>query len=163
MRMSTDTKALADISRKLKNSPDLVKSFVPVFKQATNEYKAVAFQQAPRSKGIENGQLAESIAVRFGKAENLEATVGILDKSCPYAKFVYFGTRDSAKPIRPKTKKALFFQPKGGGDFIFRGSAKHKGQRANPFLMLSWDSNYGNFVKTLGDGFKMLLEKEIET
>lgn len=158
MRMATDTQALEAIARRLKDDDHLQKQMTPIFQDAVQEFKAVAFQQAPRSK-FQGGQLAESIAIKYN-ANPLIASVGILDKTCPYAKYVYFGTRDSAKPILPKVKKALFFAPGGTGDKIFRGSAKHKGQRANPFLMKSWDSNYPEFVKTLGDGMETILNED---
>lgn len=155
MRMATDTQALEAIARRLKDDEHLQEKMTPIFQDAVQEFKAVAFQQAP-SQG---GQLAESIAIRYEQNE-FRASVGILDKTCPYAKYVYFGTRDSAKPILPKVKKALFFAPGGSGDKIFRVSAKHKGQRANPFLMNSWDSNYPEFVKTLGDGMETILNED---
>lgn len=159
MRMEADTKALESIARKLNNTPHLRNAMVPVFRDAVMDYKAIAFSQAPEGKFL-GGTLAKSIAIQYDSTDQLKATVGILDKACPYAKFVYFGTKDSAKPILPKTKKALFFAPGGSGDKIFRGSAKHKGQKANPFLKISWDNNYPKFVKTLGEGLEMILEEE---
>jgi hypothetical protein len=60
----------------------------------------------------------------------------------------------------PKEKKALFFQPNGASGFIFRTSAKHKGQKANPFLLNTWNRNYPDFVKLLNEGLTEIIEME---
>jgi HK97 gp10 family phage protein len=156
VRVDIDSSELVSIAHKLKDKPLFQKAMEPVFHDAIMDYKALAFSDAPNDKG----QLARSIHQMFYGENRLNAEVGILDRSCPYAKFVYFGTKDSPNPILPKVKKALFFEPKGGGGFIFRGSAKHKGQKANPFLLNTWNRNYPEFVRTLNEGLTEIIEME---
>jgi HK97 gp10 family phage protein len=156
VKIDIDAKTLDSIAQRLKDKPLFQKAMSPVFHDAVMDYKALAFSDAPNK----TGQLARSIATMFYGENRLNADVGILDRSCPYAKFVYFGTKDSPNPILPKVKKALFFQPSGGGGKIFRGSAKHKEQKANPFLLNTWNRNTPEFVKTLEDGLEDTINME---
>jgi HK97 gp10 family phage protein len=164
VRVDIDSSELVSIAHKLKDKPLFQKAMEPVFHDAIMDYKALAFSDAPNDKG----QLARSIHQMFYGENKLNAEVGILDRSCPYAKFVYFGTKDSPNPIRPKNInpktgkifRSLFFEPVKNGGFIFRGSAKHKGQKANPFLLNTWNRNYPEFVKTLNEGLTEIIEME---
>lgn len=164
MQVDIDSSELISIAHKLKDKPLFQKAMEPVFFGAISEYRSLAFSDAPN----DTGQLSKSIATYFYGENRLNAEVGILDRSCPYAKFVYFGIKDSPNPIRPKNTnpktgkvfRSLFFEPKGGGGYIFRGSAKHKGQKANPFLLNTWNRNYPDFVKLLNEGLTEIIEME---
>jgi len=166
VKVEVDTKALDSIAQRLKDKPLFQKAMEPVFKQAVYEYKALAFSDAPNK----TGKMANSIEVVFTGDPKLNADVGILKDGgflgmkkptvWVYSQYVYFGTKSSEKPIMPTERKCLFFEPSGGGGKIFRGSAKHKGQSANPFLHKTYQRNLPEMIKTLEDGLEEIINME---
>jgi len=57
---------------------------------------------------------------------------GLLISMAEYGELVEFGTPPHI--IKPQSKQALKFKPKGSKDFIFAKEVRHPGTRPNPFI-----------------------------
>jgi phage gpG-like protein len=151
MKLSADTSELIGIAKRLRGI-DFSKEFKPYFRESAELMNELAFAEAPNVKG----QLARSITIKY--PSDLSAVIGSDDSVCPYAKFVYNGTK--AHTIRPRVKKALAFVPKGSFDGIVRGSVKILAIPANPYLLKTFKKHEKEFISDLQNGLKKVIEKE---
>lgn len=86
---------------------------------------------------VDTGRLRSSIKVKpYGE--------GLIIWMADYGKFVEFGTPPHI--IKPKTKEALRFKPKGEKNFVFAKSVKHPGTRPNPFIRTAINTKLRNII-----------------
>lgn len=150
MKISADISGLEKIAQGLKSSTYIRREVSPHFKQMSADLFAYAISEAPRDRG----QLKDSIELKFQGL--LTSTIGTDDAKCPYAKFVYMGTRDH--DIRPVNKKSLAFFPSGSMDRIMRKGVHVRGIKPNPYLWRSYIYHEKELVSNLEQGFKEVLE-----
>ena len=148
MKITTDISGLDRIASGLRNSARIRKEFSPYFKQASSDLFAFSIAEAPNDKG----QLAQSIELRFDGL--LTSFIGTADSKCPYAKFVYMGTK--AHKIGTKNKKSLRFYT--GGSFVFRNNVNHPGTKPNPYLLKTYELHENETIDILELGAKNILE-----
>lgn len=150
MKINAEIRGLEKIAQGLKNSTYIRREVSPHFKQMSADLFAFSISEAPRDRG----QLKDSIELKFQGL--LKSTIGTDDAKCPYAKFVYMGTRDHE--FGPLNKKALAFFPKGSMDRIVRKGVHVRGIKPNPYLWRSYIYHERELVSNFEQGLKEVLE-----
>lgn len=174
MKLSADTSELIEIAKRLRGI-DFSKEFKPYFRESAELMNELAFAEAPNDKG----QLARSIVIKY--PSDLSAVIGSDDSVCPYAKFVYLGTKAhtihaSKRVIFKRVTTNLFgkgtvtynrryysslaFVPKGSFDSVMRGSVNIPAIPANPYLLKTFKKHEKEFISDLQNSLKKVLEKE---
>lgn len=148
MKIKTDVSGLSRIANGLKSDAKIRKEFSPHFKQMSSDYFGFSIAEAPNDKG----QLAQSIELKFDGL--LTSRIGTDNAKCPYAKFVYLGTK--AHKISAKNKKSLRFST--GSNFVFRFSVNHPGTKPNPYLLNTYLKHEKELIETLENGAKIVIE-----
>jgi hypothetical protein len=174
MRVNLDYSDLEVLAKRLGDGSEFRKEFSIEFKNLGRKFNADSIPFVP----VQTGDLLRS--VRYIE-KDLSFTLGINESKCPYAKFVYFGTKphkiEAERRIIFKRvtsnlfgkgmvtynrtyQSSLAFVPSGGSDFVFRGSVNHPGTKANPFFLKAWNASKDQFTKDLSKAITEIIIAE---
>lgn len=126
--------------RKKLQTPGLTEALVPGFKEAMTTATRRILQEVPHGR---SGQLQDATDVDF--TGPLSASISTDDARCPYAKYVYTGTR--AHTVHPVRAKAL--QWFVGGQVRYAYSAVIPAQKPRPYLETGWAKHQGEFIEQM--------------
>jgi len=149
MRVNLDYSDLEVLAKRLGDGSEFRKEFSIEFKNLGRKFNASAIPFVP----VQTGDLLRS--VRYVE-KDLSFTLGVNEAKCPYAKFVYLGTKPHK--IVPKNKKALF--PVGKNFDQPRMSVNHPGTKANPFFLKAWNTHKDQFTKDLSKAITEIIIAE---
>lgn len=136
---SIDCKELRALRAKLK-TPGLTEALVPGFREAMTDTTRRILEEVPRGR---SGQLHDATDVDF--TGPLSASISTDDARCPYAKFIYTGTR--AHTVHAVKAKAL--QWFVGGQVRYAYSAVIPAQKPRPYLETGWERHKGEFMERM--------------
>lgn len=143
MPIVIDTSSLFDLGDMIENDSRTRAIIMPYFKQASQDMLDYCVDEAPKREGTGNN-LSKSLGVTF--SDGFASTIAADDSLCPYAKYVFGGTRKHK--ITAVHKKALFWP------FAKHPvkSVMHPGAKPNPFLLASYVKHEAEYIATIEKG-----------
>lgn len=124
---------------------------MPYYKQALTDMVEVMRNEMPGRTYT----MANATDWNLINSDNLQAEIGVDDSVCPYAKYVFGGTKSYY--VRPRKEKALQWFV-GGQVFYSRGHWM-PARKPNPFLVDIFNKHQNEFINTIENGIKTLIEE----
>lgn len=146
--INVDTSEVNNLASRIRANASKTTKVREAVTKSTLSVEARAKKNLTDNRSVDTGHLRRSITHKFSYSSNIEGIVHA--SNVKYAKWVEDGTRPHT--IRPKTKKALYWQGASRPVKFVR----HPGSAAKPYLVPALEDEKESFINNLREAVNIL-------